>query len=208
LVRQQVSTDSHSDTLNNDRRDLHKAIDQWRTHYHQLFPQVSPHPPADYPENEILELPSSYNAKDRQQFGLGTLANFEYEVRLGHAYDTIDDIRTAIHVYNATCHEKKTQVFGQQPQTRAWAIVNSLKNDTRKCAKRYQLSYSALLALGLPKDSELKPIRDEDLWGKDVTSMTKQGDLKRKEPWYWVIGKPRDISDDAWEMECKSVSVS
>lgn len=210
MVRQHrdTSTDSNSDTLDNSRRDLRKAIDQWRTRYHQLFPRVSPHPPADHPESEILGLPSSYNAEDRQQFGLNTLATLEYDVRLGHAYDAIDDIRTAIHIYNASCQEKKTQVFGQRPQTRAWTILNSLKNDTRECAKRYRLSYSALLTLGLPKDSELKPIRDDDLWGKDVTSMTKQGDSKCKEPWYWVVGKPRDISDDAWELECKSFSYS
>lgn len=196
-------TDGCPDTLNNGRQDLRKAIDQWRIRCNQLFPRLPPHPPADHPEDEVLELPSSYSTGFFQQFGITSLAQIEYDIRLGDAYDAIDDIRTSIHIYNASTHEKRTQIFGQRPITRALTILNSLKNDTRACAKRYGASYTALLALGLPEDSELKPIKDHDLWGKDMTLTAKQGDSKRKEPWYWVIGKPRDVSDDAWELECK-----
>lgn len=191
--------------LNDSRQDLRKDIGHWRARYHQFFPQVPPHPPADNPEDETLELPSSYNANRLESFGLGTLANLEFTIRLGHAYDAIDDIRTSIHIYNTSSREKRTQLSGQRSGTRAWSILNSIKNDTRECAKRYHLSYSALLTLGLPGDSELKPIREEDLWGRDMALMTKQGESKRKEPWYWVIGKPRDISNGDWELECKSV---
>lgn len=202
LVRQQASTEDFClDTLNDSRRDLRRAINQWRIRYRERFPQVFPHTPTDFPEDETLELPSSYNTNHNQQFGLDTLAQLEYEIRLGHAYDTIDDLRTAIHVHNASNHEKRTQVFGQRPSTRARVVLNSLKQDIRECAKRYRLSYSALVALGLPKDSELKPIGESELWGKDMTSMSKLGDSKHKEPWYWVIGKPRDVSDGAWEQE-------
>lgn len=38
---------------------------------------------------------------------------------------------------------------------------------------------------------------------RDMMTAGKQGNSKRKEPWYWVIGKPRELSDDAWELECK-----
>ncbi len=204
LVRQLASTkESCPDTLNSSRQDLCKAIDQWRSHYCQLFPQAPPHSQADHPENDQLELPSSYDATCLPQYGLTTLAKIEYEIRLGHAYDAIDDIRTSIHIYNVSSHEKQTQVSRTRQSTRAWGILSSLKSNTRECAKRYCLSYEALLALGLSKDSELKPIRDGDLWGKDMTSMTKQGDSKRKEPWYWTVGKPSGLSDDMWELECE-----
>jgi hypothetical protein len=204
-IRQHASEDDYCpDALSNNRQDLQKAINKWRSRYQKLFPRSPPHPLADHPENEILELPSSYNANCFQQFDLTTLARLEYEIRLGYAYDSIDDIRSAIHIYNVSNHEKRTQVFGQRPTTRAWAVLNSLRDNIRECANRYRLSYSALVTLGLPGDSELKPIGDQDLWGKNMTSTSKQGDSKRKEPWYWVIGKPRDLSDDAWELECTS----
>lgn len=192
------------DTLTKSRQDLQKAVDRWRLRHQKLFPQSPLHSQADHPENERLELPSSYKPGCFQRFGLSALAHLEYEIRLGHAYDAIDDIRSAIHIYNVSNYEKRTQVFGQRPTTRAWAVLNTLKANIRDCAQRYRTSYSALLTLGLPQNSELKPIRDQDLWGKDVTSVSKQGDSKRKEPWYWVIGKPKDLPDNAWELECKS----
>lgn len=205
VVHQYASTkDNCPDTLDENRRDLRKDIGHWRARYLQLFPRAPPHTSADHPENEVLELPSSYDTNHLESFGLSTLAKFEYEIRLGHAYDAIDDIRTAIHIYNFSSREKQTQLSGQRSGTRAWTVLNSIKNDARDCAKRYRRSYSALLTLGLPKDSELKPIGDQDLWGKDMSLMTKQGDSTRKEPWYWVIGKPRDISSDTWELECTS----
>ncbi len=206
MVRRHASTqDFCLDTLKDSRRDLRKAIDQWRIRYRQLFPQVFPHITTDYPENDTLELPSSYNEECIKGFGLNVLAQFEHEIRLGHAYDAIDEIRSAIHIYNAAVHEKSTQVFGQRPCTRAWQILTSLKNDVRDCANRYRLSYVALCALGLPQNSELKPIKDDELWGKSMTSMSKQGDSKLKEPWFWVIGKPKDLSDGAWQLECESL---
>lgn len=204
-IHQLKSVEDHCpDTLNDNRRSLQKAIGQWRTLFRRLFPQPPPHSTADFPENETLELPSSYKIIDFQQFGLSALAQLEYQVRLGHAYDAVDDIRASIHIYNVNTLEKRTQVFGQRSTTRAWTILNSLKDDTRECAKRYRSAYSALLALGLPENSELKPIEDRDLWGRDVTSVTKPGDSKRQEPWFWVIGKPMDLPADAWELECKS----
>ncbi len=154
-----------------------------RTCYRVLYPNALPHIAADHSENDTLELPLSYNPFDRQKFNRDTLARFEYEIRLGHAYDAIDDPRNAIHIFNASAREKKTHVYGQQPGTRARGILSSLKDDIHECAKRYQLTYTNLLTLGLPNNSELKPINDNDLWGNDMTSTRKQGDSRRKEPW-------------------------
>lgn len=187
--------------MSNNRRDLHKTIDQWRSRYRKLFPRVLPHVSTEFPENETLELPSSYGIEQAQQYGLHALAQFESQLRLGRAYDAIDDLRTAIHLYNMGHHEKRNEVFGQRPNTRASAALRSLRQDIHDCARRYNSSYSALVALGLPKNSELKPISEKELWGKDMTLTGRLGDSKRKEPWYWVIGKPKDISDSAWGQE-------
>lgn len=189
------------ETLDDAHRDLQRAMVQWRIRYHALLPQVFLHVSADHPENEILELPSSYKSQDLPRFGLSITALIEHEIRLGHAYDSIDDIRTGIHIYNATTYERWTQMFGQRQGTRASTVLSALKSDIQEYLKRYRSSYTALLALGLPKSSELRPIEDNELRGKDVTAMRKQGDSKRKEPWFRVIGKPRDLSNDDWEME-------
>lgn len=191
------------DKLSDSRQVLYNAIDEWRTRYRELFPRALPHPPTDFPENVKLELPSSFNSDHTQQIGLHTIAQVEFGIRLGQAYDAIDDIRTAIHIYNASSRERRTQVFGQRLGTRACTVLLSLKQDIRDSAKQYQSVYSCLVALGLPEDSELKPISEKELWGKDMTSTTKIGDSKQKEPWYWVIGKPKNISNSTWGLERK-----
>lgn len=79
---------------------LRKAIDQRHSCYRKRFSQAFLHVSIGHPENETLELPSSYALDLRRQFVLGGLASLEYEIRLDHAYDSVDDIRTAIHIYN------------------------------------------------------------------------------------------------------------
>jgi hypothetical protein len=160
---------------------------------------------ADTPENDVLELPSSYTIPEIQQYHLIDPGRVEYNARMGHAYDAINDMRSCIHIYNACSLTKRIDVFGQRAATRAWAILNELRNDIRECATRYRIAFDALRKLGLPETSELQALSDDQLWGKDMTSARKPGDMKRKEPWFWSVGKPRNYTDSQWELECTSL---
>ncbi|KAJ3556266.1 hypothetical protein NP233_g12018 [Leucocoprinus birnbaumii] len=206
VVHEQASKkDSDPQTLGEARQDLGLSISSWRTTLRKLVPSAQLHPAADFPENDILELPSSYSFHEIHSANLITLARFEFHIRLGHAYDGIDDIRSTIHIYNACALSKRIDLYGQTAATRAWTILYSLKSDIRECTKRYRLAFTALSRLGLPATSELKSIQDSDLWGKDMTSLHKQGDSKRQEPWFWVIGKPKGHSDEQWQLELDRV---
>ncbi|KAJ3564219.1 hypothetical protein NP233_g8437 [Leucocoprinus birnbaumii] len=187
------------------RCDLRNAIEAWRKELRKFYPTLRPLGLSDYPENDTLELPSSFTIPKIHEYGIADFAQVEYTVRLGIAYDTIDDIRTTIHIYNASKLIKRNEVFGQGPATRAWTILNGLKNDIRECAKRYQQSYHGLCRLGLPESSELREVTEQDLWGKDMSTAKKKGDSKREEPWFWVIGKPSDVSDEQWKLELDRV---
>ncbi|KAJ3554489.1 hypothetical protein NP233_g12411 [Leucocoprinus birnbaumii] len=112
-----------------------------------------------------------------------------------------DNIHTTIHIYNACALTKRIDVFSQEGNTRSWTVLNTLKDDICQCAKRYRLAFQALTRLGLPTDSELKPVGDNDLWGKDMMSLRKKGNSKREEPWFWLIGKPKECTDEQWQLE-------
>ncbi|KAJ3573929.1 hypothetical protein NP233_g2102 [Leucocoprinus birnbaumii] len=205
-IQGQVKNKNHNiQAIAESRRDLRSAIESWRNELRKIYPTLRPLGLSDYPENDTIELPSSYTIPEIHEYKIADFAQLEFTVRLGIAYDTIDDIRTTIHIYNASKLVKRTEVFGQGPATRAWTILNGLKNDIRECAKRYQQSYHGLCRLGLPQSSELKPVTEQDLWGKDMSSTKKKGDSKQEEPWFWVIGKPSDISDDQWKLELDRV---
>jgi hypothetical protein len=199
--------DFDPEALADERNDLRGAIEQWRIRHRTVFPKAFPHVNSGFPEVDVLELPSSYPSKTLNTYGLQTAAQFKYEIRIGHAYDAIENLRTSIHIYNACIHEKKVNIFGQRQTGCAWTTLNTLRADSRACAKRYRLAYNALLSLNLPADSELRPIGDDDLWGRDMFTTRKQGESKRKEPWYWIVGKPKDKSDVDWELERESNSM-
>ncbi|KAJ3565721.1 hypothetical protein NP233_g7455 [Leucocoprinus birnbaumii] len=206
LVQEQVKKKNHNtQALSESRSDLRSAIETWRRELRTIYPDIPPLGSSAYPEMDTLELPSSYSMLKIHEYNIAEFARLEFTIRLGVAYDAIDDIRSTIHIYNACKLVKRTEVFGQGPATRAWTILNGLKGDIRECAKRYQQTFQGLRQLGLPDTHELQQITEQDLWGKDMSSTKKKGDSKRAEPWFWIIGKPGNISDEEWKLELDRV---
>ncbi|KAJ3565598.1 hypothetical protein NP233_g7533 [Leucocoprinus birnbaumii] len=108
--------------------------------------------------------------------------------------------------------EEAIEIESMQAAVREQVAKNDMDRDNLsnahdicQCAKHYRLAFQALTRLGLPADSELKPISDNNLWGKDMTSLRKKGDSKREEPWFWLIGKPKDCTDEQWQLELDRV---
>ncbi|KAJ3567111.1 hypothetical protein NP233_g6578 [Leucocoprinus birnbaumii] len=206
LVQEQVKKKNHNtQVLSESQSDLRSAIEAWRRDLRTIYPDIPPLGSSAYPEMDTLELPSSYPMLKIHEYNIAEFARLEFTIRLGVAYDAIDDIRSTIHIYNACKLVKRKEVFGQGPVTRAWTILNGLKGNIRECAKRYQQSFQGLRQLGLPDTHELRPITEQDLWGKDMPSTKKKGDSKREEPWFWIIGKPGNVSDEEWKLELDRV---
>jgi hypothetical protein len=159
------------------------------------------------PELESLFLPSSFELSDRRQLGLIELGKVEYQLRLGQAHDALEEVRTKIKILNANRDFKKKSIFGQGPNTRALQYLQTLSEDKVHAADKYRRARHALLRLGLPKNHQLlRPLHDNELWGKDTSRPAQLGDTALEEPWFWSVGIPSELSETErteWNVECK-----
>lgn len=159
------------------------------------------------PELENLLLPSSFDVSDHQQLGLTELGKIEYQLRLGQAYDALEEVRTKIKIFNTNRDFKNKSIFGQGPNTRARQYLRTLSEDKVHAADKYRRAWRALLMLGLPKNHQpLRPLHDSELWGKDTSRPSQLGDTKLEEPWFWSVGIPSGLSDTEhaeWKVECR-----
>jgi hypothetical protein len=159
------------------------------------------------PEKEKLMLPSSFDQHLREHFGLTSLALTEYKMCEGQAYDALEDLRTKIKIFNANIDFKKTNVFGQGANTRAQVFLSQLSADKVGAAEKYRVARQALITLGLPEsDTALQELRDDQLYGKDVSWPAKMGDSKRGDPWFWTVRTPSGLTpkeQSEWSLERK-----
>ncbi len=139
------------------------------------------------------------------KYGLDHLGQIEYNLREGRAHDALDEVRTAIKIFNHNLDFKKTYVHGQGPNTRAQDFLRTLVNDKISGAEKYRTERKALLALGLPKDNPvLQDLRDNQLWAKDASKPARLGDSRREDPWFWHVGRPSGLTEkekNEWDIE-------
>jgi hypothetical protein len=161
----------------------------------------------DKPEDTPLFLPSQFNATQRATMKLEALAQVEYSLREGQAYDALRDLRTAIRTFNYNLHVKKTDIHGVGANTRAQNFLKTLSNDIQAAGDAYRRTRAALVKLGLPDDDEtLKPLERRNLDGKGGKGLA-LGDSRKAEPWFWSTTRPAGMSGEeeaAWEIESKS----
>lgn len=192
------------------RHKLQKDLIIWRQSQFVFCPLLKPYLGAvdpTSPEKEKLMLPSSFDQRLREHFGLTSLALTEYKLREGQAYDALEDLRRKIKIFNANLDFKKTNVFGQGANTRAQGFLSQLSADKISAAEKYRVARRALITLGLPEsDMALQELHDNQLIGKDMSRPPKIGDSKRVDPWFWTVGKPSGLTpkeQGEWSLESK-----
>ncbi|KAF7293990.1 hypothetical protein MKEN_01462800 [Mycena kentingensis (nom. inval.)] len=161
------------------------------------------------PEQARLYLPSDLTEQQRQHFDLLGLAGMEYELRIACAYEKLFLTRDAVRRYNVCLNDIRTNVQGQNAQTRAQRRIRSFSNDIQMEATAYMVHFDALVRLGLhPTDhSDLKILQRTDLYGNDAKPRT-IGLLKEKESWIWRAGRRAGSQledEEAWQTELDRV---
>jgi hypothetical protein len=160
----------------------------------------------DKPEAAKLFLPSDFNATQRATMNLEAMAQVEYSLREGQAYDALNDMRTAIRTFNYNLHIKKTDIHGVGATTRAQNFLKTLSNDIQLAGDTYRCTRAALVMLGLPnEDATLKPLDPKKLHGKGGTGFA-MGQAKSVDPWFWNTLRPAGMTDEdetEWEKESK-----
>ncbi|KAJ7652179.1 hypothetical protein DFH06DRAFT_995441 [Mycena polygramma] len=161
---------------------------------------------VESPEKEALFLPSQFSTSERDELRLTVLANVEYTLRKGKAYNALETIRTAIQTLNHNLTVKKAAVHGTGANTRGQNFLKTLMNDIQIAGTPYRYTQAALVKLGLPDDDPvLQPLLREHLRGKDGKAQV-AGQSKESDPWIWRAARPSHLSaeqEKEWNTESK-----
>jgi len=141
-------------------------------------------------EDDALYLPSDFpTSMQRQQLGLAELGDQEQKLREGEANDALDRVRLAIKQFGMNFDFKKNQIRGQRDNTQAQTVLKASMAERNKHVQNYRASRNALLSLGMALDDlTYRPLRDDDLWMKNLANAHKLGDGSKTEPWIWTAG--------------------
>ncbi|KAF8205918.1 hypothetical protein K438DRAFT_2014304 [Mycena galopus ATCC 62051] len=208
-----VHTSAADDIVGAARIRFIKDTEALRTRQIQRVPDLSERMSEidpEKPEKTKLLFPSQFNAAQRTAMGLAALAQVEYVLREGQAFDALRNLRTAIKTLNYNKQIRKTEIHGQGATTRAQGYLKTLYNDVHLAADTYRRMRAALVALGLPNDDKiLKPLetRKKQLDGK-AGKAPALGDARKAEAWFWSVIQPPGMSQEEeaeWELEMDRV---
>ena len=123
---------------------------------------------AAKPECDSLLLPSHFSKPQWQSLGLSKLVNVEYALYEDQAYNALDKLHLAIHIFNHNLKFKVDKVCGQGENIHAQAFLRMLSSNKINAADKYWTAQTALLALGLSADNRsLQPLHNTQLWCKN-----------------------------------------
>jgi hypothetical protein len=175
----------------------------WRVLQQEFFPLLQPSLTINekIPELTPLLLPSSFDSDQRLAPLLKDAAEIEFKLRLGQAYDILQDVRDSIHEYYYFTTERGLNSNSQSLATRNMKPLRELILGQDALVNRYMYTFKALNQLGLATDCELKPLRRDQLWGKNVFLPHHMGDSTKDFPWFWYVGRSSKYTQDAWLVE-------
>ncbi|KAJ7777667.1 hypothetical protein DFH07DRAFT_766411 [Mycena maculata] len=206
-----IAQKADADVVHIDRRRLTQDLTDLRRRQVQRAPQLAElmkDIDLEKPEKEALFLPSEYSESMRNDLKLGALAQVEYTLREGHAFEALRDVKLAIRTLNLNFAWKRSNIHGTGANTRTQNYLKTLENDVQIAATTYRRMHQALVRLGLPdNDPVLKPLLPEHLRGKDGLAQA-AGQVKQSDPWFWRTGRPRGLTDEEeaeWNTEMDRV---
>lgn len=119
------------------------------------------------PEKIELYMPSSIPAVDRSEYCDTGLVDMEAELRYAAALDALSDLRRQLQLRTYLYRLKRKNVTGQNPNTRAQSMVNTVNARVDTAASNYRASRKAYLLLKGPGkwEDRLKVLTDVDIVG-------------------------------------------
>jgi hypothetical protein len=211
LVKTKDGGPSDATSVSRARAKFSRDLNAWRKVQLQRYPKLRDHIPlvdSATPEEAQLQLPSAFTTELRQSLGLTQLAIIEYQLREGQAHDALQALRQVIQEFNYNLLDKKNNVHGIAATLRSESFLRVLTSDKQIAARTYRRSRNAMLSLGLSEtDSHWRELRDDELWGKNVSVVRSMGDSKRRDPWFWHVVAPRGLSkekEEEWSLDSES----
>lgn len=147
----------------------------------------------------------------QHSLGIDDLANVEMELREGQAYDALHSLRQIIQEWNYNLLDKKDNIHGIAENLRSGKFLRNLNADKQVAASKYRCARHAMLNLGLAETHHRwQELKDDQLWGKNVTEVRSMGDGQKRDPWFWSIVKPDGLTEAQekdWSTESEYYSI-
>ncbi|TDL13796.1 hypothetical protein BD410DRAFT_846611 [Rickenella mellea] len=164
-------------------------------------------PPCEV-EDECLLMPSELTEAMRSKLDV-SLISAEIQLREGEANDALRDLRSAIKYTSALRQQKKINVRGQKPNTRAQVIIKDGEAKKDLWVQKYRHAQSCLAALNLPDiDSKYPKLLDKDMYMKSLTEPHELGSGRETEGWIWRSGPIGNLSETEqaeWDLDAERV---
>ena len=192
-----------------------RDLDAWHKAQLQQYPKLHDHIPSvnsSTPEEAHLQLPSDFTAELCQSLGLTQLAVIEYELREGQAHNALKSLCQVIQEFNHNLLDKTGNVHGIAATLQSESFLHVFTSDKCIAATTYRRARNAMINLGLSKTNlQWRELRDDQLWGKNVSVVRSMGDSKTRDLWFWQIVAPRGLSKEKekdWSIDSKFLCLS
>ena len=176
---------------------LWRKIEKLRVLQKDVMPQVEPHvieqhirtKSENFPEREVLFLPSDFAENDCISLGLVDMAEHQRRFAEGAANDAILRVQKFAKVLSNARAAKKAEGSGQAHQTRSVAIETEIVFKLDLAIRDYNDLREVLKRLGLQEsDLVYKPLTKADTFRKPTTTTRNLGDTYRNDGPLWAAG--------------------
>ena len=178
------------------RQKLRSRIDKWHTTQKSLMETIGDHVASqtlegstlDAPEEEKLFLPSDFNAAQQVRFGIVHLAEIEWRLQEGTAFDALQTLHTIVKVIVVLRAQKKKNEAGQTQHTCALTKIEDVEARRDLAMADYNESCIRLITLGLAEnDPVFLPLNLADTYRKPTHLRRAVGDSQRPDGTLWTI---------------------
>ncbi|TFK79315.1 hypothetical protein K466DRAFT_505751 [Polyporus arcularius HHB13444] len=145
---------------------------------------------------EILALPSDFNAEELVAYDLNTLAVYELKLRVGLAFDLLQQVREAVKHSAAHVEQKTQDARTKRDHLKEQTKINASRDRSKFEARRYNHNFSRLQTLRLllqtppPADTMEANLRridlNNDLKMVSLLANRTAGDSKRLANMSWI----------------------
>jgi hypothetical protein len=159
-----------------------------------------------FPERAILLMPSSLGKKSCVEYGWGSLADQEKELRIAQADECLESIRLALGHKSLLLRTSVRGAKGQKGKTRAWNEVDRISETVTKEVSLYHRAREALVRLDAEENvlRKYRLISTEDLkMSGDVVEENRVGQRNDALAWFWRLDGAGQHPNDNWMQECK-----
>lgn len=195
-------------TLSKERAQLRKSVTAFREMQIVICPalhNVIKYIPFHNPETEPLFLPSHFSKESRSTYCLDELAEIEFELRKGQAYDAIQDLKSSIQYMKGALRVKAKNSGSQKRNTRSTIYICKIRDNKDVWAAKYRRARECLLALGADP-AHFRQLNDADMFLRNIRDDAALGEGSTDPGWIWSARWHRDETlDDAAAHEIESV---